>query len=112
MATTAIHQLIPTLSWGDAVGNMVRAWQAAIRGWGFRSEIFAGLTDERSKAEARPSKEYPQVADADSVLLVHHSIASGELPMLRRAPGRKAVVYHNITPGHFFEGHERHLVRA
>ena len=83
MGIPAIHQLIPTLSWGDAVGNMVRAWQAAIRGWGYRSDIFAGLTDERSRAEARPSKEYPGAADEDSVLLVHHSIASGELPMLR-----------------------------
>ena len=45
-ATTAIHQLVSTLSWGDAVGNMVRQWQCLLRGWGFGSS--SGASDGSS----------------------------------------------------------------
>ena len=100
----AIHQFVSALSWGDAVGNLVRAWRAALRGWGFQSEIFAGLTDERSRADARPGAEYAAEADGHSVLLIHHSFESRAVPLLRRAPGRKATRLPQRHPRHFFAG--------
>jgi len=108
----SLHQYVSALSWGDAVGNLARAWQAAFRSWGHSSEIYAGLMDERSRTDARPSSAYAAEASEDAVLLIHHSFESREMSLLERAPGRKAVVYHNVTPASFFEGQDARMARS
>lgn len=111
-APRAIHQFTPSLSWGDAIGNYLRDLRGIFRGWGYSSEIFCGQTDEASRSDGLPAKSYPDYADARSVLLIHHSIESFFVPTLRRAAGRKALVYHNITPAHFFAPYHRDTARA
>jgi glycosyltransferase involved in cell wall biosynthesis len=100
--TTAVHQLVSVLRLDDAVGNIVLELQRRLRSWGHESTIFA-RTDEQSRSLAVPPEKYPQVADHRSVLLIHHSFESRLVPLIRRAPGRKAIVYYDITPAHFFE---------
>lgn len=111
-ATTAVHQLVSTLSWGDGVGNIVRQWQRLLRSWGFASEIFALRTDAESRPLAKDAATYPDVADERTALLIHHSFQLNLLSMLRRAPGRIAVVYQNVTPAHFFRGLDSKLAGA
>ena len=36
-----MHQLVPRLAWGDAVGNQARYLQSLLRGWGYASELYA-----------------------------------------------------------------------
>ncbi|MBI3957699.1 MAG: glycosyltransferase, partial [Chloroflexi bacterium] len=36
-----IHQMLPTLAYGDAIGNHVLELQALFRAQGYESEIFA-----------------------------------------------------------------------
>ncbi|WP_395822835.1 glycosyltransferase family 4 protein [Archangium minus] len=108
----AVHQFVPRLAWGDAVGNQVRYLRALLRSWGFDSEIFADQTDEASATEARPAEQYPRQAGKDALLLIHHSFQSRLVPLLRRAPGRKALIYHNVTPASLFEGFERKTAAA
>ena len=100
------------LSWGDAVGNHVLHLQRILRGRGYASEVFAGRTDEHSRALALPASGLPSVADDETVLLVHHSFESRLLPLLRRTPGRKVVLYHNITPAYLFERFDPKLAAA
>src|SRR2546423_352787 len=40
----------------------------------------------------------------DGLLLVHHSIGTDTVPKVLASPARKAIVYHNITPGRYFAG--------
>src|SRR5712664_654479 len=94
--TTAVHQLVSVLRLDDAVGNIVLELQRRLRSWGYESTIFA-RTGEQSRSLAMPPEKYPQVADSRSVLLVHHSFESRLVPLIRRAPGRKAIVYYDIT---------------
>ncbi len=108
----AVHQLVPRLAWGDAVGNQVRYLQALLRSWGHASEIFADQWDESCREQARPATLLPRSLSSEDVLLVHHSFQSRLVPLLRRAPGRKALVYHNITPARLFEGFDRKVAAA
>jgi glycosyltransferase involved in cell wall biosynthesis len=108
----AVHQLVPRLAWGDAVGNQVRYLQALLRSWGHASDIFADQWDESCREQARPATLLPRAVGAGDVLLVHHSFQSRLVPLLRRTPGRKALVYHNITPARLFEGFERKVASA
>jgi glycosyltransferase involved in cell wall biosynthesis len=103
----AVHQLVPRLAWGDAVGNQVRYLRELLRGWGYASEIYADQWDEECREQVRPARDYPREAGADSLLLIHHSYESRLVPLVQRSPGRKALVYHNVTPARLLEGFER-----
>jgi glycosyltransferase involved in cell wall biosynthesis len=94
------------------VGNQVRYLQALLRSWGHASEIFADQWDESCREQARPATLLPRSLSSEDVLLVHHSFQSRLVPLLRRAPGRKALVYHNITPARLFEGFDRKVAAA
>jgi len=95
----------------DAVGNIVLELQRRLRSWGYESTIFA-RTGEQSRSLAMPPEKYPQVADSRSVLLVHHSFESRLVPLIRRAPGRKAILYYDITPAHFFERFDNQMAAS
>lgn len=108
----AVHQLVPRLAWGDAVGNQARYLRELLRGWGYASEIYAEQWDEECREQVRPARDYPREAGEDSALLIHHSFESRLVPLVTRAPGRKALVYHNVTPARLFEGFERKVAQA
>ncbi len=110
--TTAVHQLVTALSWSDAVGNFALELQRLLRSWGYESTIFAGRMDQQSRSLAVAADKLQKVADRRSVLLIHHSFESRLVPLVRHLPGRKAVVYHNITPAHFFEGFDSGVAAA
>lgn len=107
----AVHQLVPRLAWGDAVGNQVRYLRELLRSWGYASEIYADQWDEECRSQVRPASDYAREAGPDTALLIHHSYASRLVPLVQRAPGRKALIYHNVTPARLFEGFDR-LVAA
>ncbi|HEX8824029.1 MAG TPA: glycosyltransferase [Archangium sp.] len=111
-AARAVHQFLPRLAWGDAVGNQARYLRELLRNWGYASEIYAEQWDEECREQVRPARDYPREADADSALLIHHSFESRLVPLLARSPGRKALVYHNVTPARLFEGFERKVAEA
>ncbi|WP_223633540.1 glycosyltransferase [Corallococcus sp. EGB] len=102
-----IHQLVTRLAWGDAIGNQVRYLQSLLRSWGHTSEIYADSWDDACRDQVRLAKNYPREATRDSVLLVHHSFESRQVPLIARSRGRKLLVYHNITPARLFEGYDR-----
>jgi glycosyltransferase involved in cell wall biosynthesis len=107
-----VHQVLPRLAWGDAVGNQVRYLQALLRGWGYASEVYAGQWDEECRRQVRPAEAWLKEAREDSVLLIHHSFESRLVPLIARGPGRKVLVYHNVTPAPLFEGFDRKIAAA
>jgi len=108
----AIHQVLPRLAWGDAVGNQVRYLQGLLRRWGHASEIYADAWDDACKDQVHPVRQLARDASRDSILLVHHSFESRLVPRLARSPGRKVLVYHNVTPARLFGGFERKVSAA
>jgi glycosyltransferase involved in cell wall biosynthesis len=104
--------MLPRLAWGDAVGNQVRYLQALLRGWGYASEVYAGQWDEECRGQVRPAEAWLKEAREDSVLLIHHSFESRLVPLIARGPGRKVLVYHNVTPAPLFEGFDRKVAAA
>ncbi|MBZ4417774.1 glycosyltransferase [Myxococcus sp. RHST-1-4] len=94
------------------MGNQVRYLQGLLRRWGHPSDIFAEAWDDACKDQVRPASDYARAAGQDSVLVVHHSFESRLVPLIARAPGRKVLVYHNVTPARLFEGFERKVAAA
>lgn len=104
-----IHQFLPTLNPGDAIGNVTRAMRDAIRAMGHPSEIFAENVDPSLAGEAHRYSEYPHFEDPRNVLLYHYSVASPLSEFLRLTWERKVLIYHNVTPPAFYDDLEPHI---
>ena len=99
----AIHQLLPDFGYGDAIGNDVQEIQKTLKDWGHPSEIFAQHVHSKLNGLARPFWEYKEVSHPQGIFLFHFSIGSEVSEFVKRLPDRKILVYHNITPPHFFK---------
>ncbi len=97
-----IHQMLPTLAYGDAIGNLVLGLARLLREWGFESQIFAERWDPRLAGQCRPYEEYRRYSRPDNVLILHYSIGGGANELALGLPDRVILYYHNITPPHYF----------
>lgn len=104
-----VHQLLTSLSYGDAIGNEALAIQAQLLSAGFASDIFAESWDARMVERCRPLHEYREVSSPDTLCLYHFSIGSAAGRLIFHAPDRLVSIYHNITPPEFFLGFHGHL---
>jgi L-malate glycosyltransferase len=104
-----VHQLTAALSYGDAIGNEALAIQRQLRAAGHESDIFAELVHPRVAHLARPLHEYASVSSPETVCIFHFSIGSAAGRLIHGSPDRLVVIYHNITPAHFFLGFHPHL---
>ncbi len=106
-----VHQLLATLSYGDAIGNEALAIQAHLRQAGYASDIFAEGVHPRVAQLARPLWEYRSVSSPETLCVFHFSIGGAAGPMIYHAPDRLAIIYHNITPPQWFIGFHRLLAQ-
>lgn len=102
-----IIQLLPTISFGDAVGNDTLAIRAMIEEMGYETAIYAENIDSRlPKGTGIPFSEFPQLSDED--ILIYHASTGTELNYkLPSLGGKKVMIYHNITPPEFFCGYSQ-----
>lgn len=103
-----VHQFSSNFAYGDAISDNMRTIQKYLREWGYESEIYSNLIDEKSRKECKVFTEYK--GDKDSVILVHASVYSEVLDFVTGLPDRKVMIYHNVTPAGFFEGYNKHFV--
>lgn len=102
-----IIQLLPTMSFGDAVSNDAAAIRQMIREMGYETEIYARNIDERlPEGSVRSMRDFREPAEED--LLIYHG-STGDALNLRipTMSGKKVMRYHNITPPRYFTGYSR-----
>jgi glycosyltransferase involved in cell wall biosynthesis len=100
---TAVHQLLPVLTPGDAIGGAVLATREMLVEQGLRSEIFADVIDRSLSATARPATALGESIQPGDAVLYHLSVGSRLAALFSSLPARKVVVYHNITPPQYFQ---------
>ena len=103
-SVTAVHQLLPVFSYGDAIGGAVLETRGMLRRLGFRSTIYADLIDRRLGREARPADQLAGALGREDVLVYHLSIGSPVARLVEASPARRVLVYHNLTPPEFYRG--------
>lgn len=102
----AIHQLTAGYANGDAISNEARVLRAMFRSWGVESDIFCETRRilPELRRDARPLEEAVSACRPDDIAILHLSIGSPANEVFARLPCRKVILYHNITPPHFFRG--------
>lgn len=99
-----VLQVLPTLAFGDAVGNHTRALELLLKDMGYETEIYALSIDKRlGKGKAKYIEDFPRL-DSDDVVFYHLSTGSELNKAIPKLKCRKIVEYHNVTPPGFFTG--------
>jgi L-malate glycosyltransferase len=106
----AIHQLVPALHRGDAIGDSAILIRNYLRRKGHPSDIYAYDIDEAVAHEATGFRKTQPDLRPDDVLILHYALPSGMTDFLKQTAGKKAIIYHNITPAHFWLPYDRALV--
>jgi len=106
-----IHQLATSLSYGDAISDEMLEIQKILREKGYKSDIFIKFYEPRLAKQARDFREYRTVSSPENVVVFHFSIGSSVSKMFFRIPDKKIMIYHNITPHHYFLDYHRILTR-
>lgn len=96
-----IHQLLPGFAYGDAISNQALRIQRHLRAQGWISEIIAVNIDPTIQHLAQSFGLFK--LNPSARLIYHHSIGCHCTQAAVAHPGPKCMVYHNITPAHFFE---------
>ena len=97
-----VEQFLPALHFGDAVGNSAQALHEFLLGRGIESRLVAMTCDECLREQAVPFAEYK--LDPASLKILHFAVPSALTDFFLGLKGKKAMIYHNITPAHFFAG--------
>lgn len=97
-----VIQVLPVLSFGDAVGNDTRALYKVLKKEGYSTAIYAEIIDNRlPKGTAYPIAEMPKLKKED-VMIYHMSTGHEANYILDKVECRKIIQYHNITPPEYF----------
>jgi glycosyltransferase involved in cell wall biosynthesis len=96
MTVNAIHQMMAGFSPADAISNHARQIRARLRGWGYRSDVFAEHIDPALRRDAKDYQQYE--GDPNAVVIFHYSIGTGITDRILRIPDTVALYFHNITP--------------
>ena len=107
----AVHQVLATLGYGDAIGHEVLGIQRALRAAGFQSDIFVETVDPRLESLTRDYRELVDASAPENLLLHHFSIGSKASRTAYAVPDRMALIYHTITPPAYFAAVHRTLAR-
>jgi len=107
----AVHQFIPVLSPRDAAGNEVIAIRDMLRKLGYRSDIFVEVAHPEMYQESKKFTDYA-VSSPNDVIIYHMASYSKLVNSILALPGRKIMVYHNITPHEYFTGINDEIVRS
>ncbi|SDT84681.1 glycosyltransferase [Desulfobacula phenolica] len=100
MKKTVIHQFHSGSAYGDAVTNSMLLIRRMLLRFGFVSKIFVERVVPELKEDLVPHNKLK--LKKDDILLVHHSMGHDLADWVMNLPGKKILVYHNITPEYFF----------
>jgi len=98
----AVHQVLATLGYGDAIGHEVLGIQRVLRSAGYESEIFVETADPRLEDVTVDYRDLAEASHSDNILIHHFSIGSRASRIAYALPDRMMLVYHNITPPEYF----------
>ena len=95
---SGIHQFVPTLHRGDAVGRHALRLRDVLVSRGITSRIYVETPDPETAEESQPFVHYEEDAAPGDVLVYQFATASHLAPWLVARPEVLVVNYHNVTP--------------
>lgn len=102
-----LDQFCAGFATGDAISNEALILQAHAKRLGYRGQIYSDQFPDADAGRVRHSRKFrPEKSD---VLIYHHSIHTPFVDRLPKFPGKKILLYHNVTPSVFVRPYHRAL---
>jgi glycosyltransferase involved in cell wall biosynthesis len=101
----AIHQLVAGFTNGDAISNEAIVMRGVFRSWGFESDIFCETKRvlPELRGQTRDLQNCRSDFKPDDIALLHLSMGSEVNDIFPQLSSKKAILYHNVTPSHYFD---------
>ncbi len=100
-----VHQITPSISPGDAISNHILEMDARFKQWGYETYIYAQHPAPKLSRLVKPySVLEAHLDEANDLFIYHYGIYHYSVDFFRMASGHRLLIYHNITPSHFFHG--------
>ncbi len=96
-----IFQLVPSLHFGDAVGNDIIAIDRVLKKNGYKSYVFALIIDKKMASFGEPFEKMPVVSE-DDIIIYHMAVVNPMAEFVKSQRCIRVLRYHNITPPEFF----------
>lgn len=98
-----VIQMLSTMAYGDAIGNDTIALKKVIEDLGYETAIYAeSIVPPINNSIALPVSK---IKECKEDIIIYHLSTGSELNYkLAEYSARKIVIYHNVTPPHFFLG--------
>ena len=110
--TLKVVQIVPTIQYGDAIGNEALALRDLLICMGYETAIYAdGITLREEHSNLVFSTVDMPEFNEDDVLLFHISNATFLHDELPKMNCRKIGIYHNVTPAKYFREYSYLLFR-
>jgi len=106
---SGIHQFVPMLHRGDAVGRHTLRLRDLVVARGIDSRIYVELIDPQTEGETALASTYPDDCRPGDVLIYQFATASDLAPWLAGRGETLVVNYHNITPPELFAAWDNRL---
>lgn len=110
-----IHQFVHTLNYGDAISGEAITIRRMLMRAGIESTIYSVNAHEKVKSETVPWGQFEADAAASAGepcgVILHYSIASPLNDLFQRCSSAfRGIIYHNLTPEHWFLGYNARVV--
>lgn len=101
-----VIQVLPTLAYGDAIGNDAFALEKVIRDAGYKTQIYAeSIVPPLDHKVALDIKKLQGMNEKD--VIIYHLSTGTQLNFdVAKYKCKKIIIYHNITPPEFFMGYD------
>ncbi len=104
-----VIQVLPTMAYGDAVGNDTMALHHTLKEMGFNTKIYAENIDKRLSGIEKVEK-IGKLKD-DDIVIYHLSTGTALNYQISGWGGRLIVIFHNVTPPEFYKKYSPKLER-
>lgn len=102
-----IVQMLPSLAYGDAIGNDTVALKKSLEEQGYDTAIYVKYIDGRlPEGTAQEVSKMPHM-NKDDIVLYHMSTGSELNEMFGDMKCKKVMIYHNITPPEMLEPYNK-----
>lgn len=101
-----IIQIVASLNFGDAVGNDVRAIARALNEAGYITGIFTLAVHPKIKDEGVYLINMLPELNENDLIIYHYATADELADIIKEAPCKVVLRYHNVTPPEFFHGYD------
>lgn len=106
-----IHQLLTSLTYGDAISDEAIAIKKILEEEGLKAHIFSHFYHPKTLCYLSRKDDFFKIVEPDDIVIFHFSIGSPISELYKASKTKKMIIYHNITPFQFFVDFQKELAK-